>query len=45
MRWYLAWTRTAARLWCFTGDLVEESVDPAVDADSDVAAWPATLND
>lgn len=27
----------------FTGDLVEESADPAIDADSDVAAWPATL--
>lgn len=28
----------------FTGDLVEESGDPAVDADSDVAAWPDTLD-
>ncbi len=28
----------------FTGDLVEESADPAIDADSDVAAWPETLN-
>ncbi|OBB84254.1 MBL fold metallo-hydrolase [Mycobacterium sp. 852002-30065_SCH5024008] len=27
----------------FTGDLVEESADPSIDADSDVAAWPATL--
>jgi glyoxylase-like metal-dependent hydrolase (beta-lactamase superfamily II) len=27
----------------FTGDLVEESADPCVDADSDLAAWPATL--
>lgn len=27
----------------FTGDLVEESADPAIDADSDLAAWPATL--
>lgn len=27
----------------FTGDLVEESADPAVDADSDLAAWPDTL--
>lgn len=27
----------------FCGDLVEESGDPAVDARSDVAAWPATL--
>lgn len=28
----------------FTGDLVEESADPAIDADSDVAGWPATLD-
>lgn len=28
----------------FTGDLVEESADPAIDAASDVAAWPATLD-
>ena len=28
----------------FTGDLVEESADPAIDADSDIAAWPATLD-
>jgi glyoxylase-like metal-dependent hydrolase (beta-lactamase superfamily II) len=28
----------------FTGDLVEESADPAIDADSDVAAWPTTLD-
>ncbi|QUR67667.1 MBL fold metallo-hydrolase [Mycobacterium spongiae] len=28
----------------FTGDLVEESADPSIDADSDVAAWPATLD-
>jgi glyoxylase-like metal-dependent hydrolase (beta-lactamase superfamily II) len=28
----------------FTGDLVEESDDPFVDADSDVTAWPATLD-
>lgn len=28
----------------FTGDLVEESADPAIDADSDLAAWPATLD-
>lgn len=32
------------RVVVFTGDLVEESGDPAVDADSDVAAWPATLD-
>jgi glyoxylase-like metal-dependent hydrolase (beta-lactamase superfamily II) len=28
----------------FCGDLVEESADPSVDADSDPAAWPATLD-
>jgi glyoxylase-like metal-dependent hydrolase (beta-lactamase superfamily II) len=28
----------------FTGDLVEESADPAIDADSDAVAWPATLD-
>lgn len=28
----------------FCGDLVEESADPAIDADSDLAAWPATLD-
>ncbi len=28
----------------FTGDLVEESADPAIDGDSDVASWPATLD-
>ncbi|WP_374025971.1 MBL fold metallo-hydrolase [Mycobacterium sp. HNNTM2301] len=28
----------------FTGDLVEESGDPYIDADSDVAAWPSTLD-
>ncbi|OHV06156.1 MBL fold metallo-hydrolase [Mycobacterium talmoniae] len=28
----------------FCGDLIEESADPAIDADSDVAAWPATLD-
>jgi glyoxylase-like metal-dependent hydrolase (beta-lactamase superfamily II) len=33
-----------ARTVVFTGDLVEESGDPAIDADSDVAAWPATLD-
>lgn len=27
----------------FCGDLVEESGDPAVDSDSDLAAWPHTL--
>lgn len=34
---------TGERVVVFTGDLVEESADPAIDADSDVAAWPATL--
>jgi glyoxylase-like metal-dependent hydrolase (beta-lactamase superfamily II) len=28
----------------FCGDLVEESADPSVDADSDPAAWPVTLD-
>lgn len=28
----------------FAGDLVEESAEPAIDADSDVAAWPATVD-
>ena len=28
----------------FSGDLIEESGDPAIDADSDVAAWPGTLD-
>jgi glyoxylase-like metal-dependent hydrolase (beta-lactamase superfamily II) len=28
----------------FTGDLVEESGDPYIDADSDLPAWPATLD-
>jgi hypothetical protein len=28
----------------FCGDLVEESGDPAIDAGSDVAAWPGTLD-
>ena len=28
----------------FTGDLVEESADPFIDADSDLQAWPATLD-
>jgi len=28
----------------FCGDLVEESGDPSVDADSDPVAWPATLD-
>lgn len=28
----------------FAGDLIEESGDPAIDADSDLAAWPDTLD-
>jgi glyoxylase-like metal-dependent hydrolase (beta-lactamase superfamily II) len=28
----------------FTGDLVEESADPSIDADSDLGAWPTTLD-
>lgn len=32
------------RVVIFSGDLVEESGDPAIDADSDVAAWPDTLD-
>jgi glyoxylase-like metal-dependent hydrolase (beta-lactamase superfamily II) len=28
----------------FSGDLIEESGDPAIDGDSDVAAWPGTLD-
>lgn len=32
------------RVVMFTGDLVEESADPWIDTDSDVAAWPATLD-
>jgi glyoxylase-like metal-dependent hydrolase (beta-lactamase superfamily II) len=27
----------------FCGDLIEESADPAIDDDSDVATWPQTL--
>lgn len=37
-------TQGGQRTVVFTGDLVEESDDPAIDADSDVAAWPATLD-
>jgi glyoxylase-like metal-dependent hydrolase (beta-lactamase superfamily II) len=32
------------RVVVFTGDLIEESGDPAIDADSDVVAWPDTLD-
>ena len=34
----------ADRTVVFCGDLVEESDDPAIDTDSDAAAWPATLD-
>lgn len=37
-------TDEGERAVVFAGDLVEESADPAIDADSDVAAWPATLD-
>ncbi|AFM17780.1 Zn-dependent hydrolase, glyoxylase [Mycolicibacterium chubuense NBB4] len=33
----------AERTVAFCGDLIEESADPCVDADSDIGAWPATL--
>ena len=32
------------RVVVFSGDLIEESGDPAIDADSDLAAWPETLD-
>ena len=32
------------RMVVFSGDLIEESGDPAIDADSDVTAWPDTLD-
>ena len=34
----------AERTAVFCGDLVEESGDPYIDIDSDVAAWPATID-
>jgi glyoxylase-like metal-dependent hydrolase (beta-lactamase superfamily II) len=34
----------AERTVMFCGDLVEESADPAIDADSDLASWPSTLD-
>jgi glyoxylase-like metal-dependent hydrolase (beta-lactamase superfamily II) len=37
-------TNEGERAVVFTGDLVEESADPAIDGDSDVDAWPATLD-
>lgn len=37
-------TRPGEPAVVFTGDLVEESADPAVDADSDLVAWPDTLD-
>lgn len=32
------------RVVVFAGDLIEESGDPAIDADSDVTVWPNTLD-
>jgi glyoxylase-like metal-dependent hydrolase (beta-lactamase superfamily II) len=32
------------RVVVFAGDLIEESGDPAIDGDSDVAGWPDTLD-
>lgn len=37
-------TEGGERTVVFTGDLVEQSGEPAIDADSDIAAWPATLD-
>ncbi|MGZ8746514.1 MAG: hypothetical protein ACXWZ2_05670 [Mycobacterium sp.] len=34
----------AERTAVFCGDLAEESDDPYIDIDSDVAAWPATID-
>ena len=34
----------AERTVVFCGDLVEESGDPCIGADSDPAAWPATMD-
>jgi glyoxylase-like metal-dependent hydrolase (beta-lactamase superfamily II) len=34
----------ADRSVVFCGDLIEESNDPCIDTDSDLAAWPATLD-
>ena len=34
----------AERAVVFCGDLVEESGDPSIDSDSDLSAWPATLD-
>jgi glyoxylase-like metal-dependent hydrolase (beta-lactamase superfamily II) len=35
---------TGERTVIFAGDLIEESGDPAIDSDSDVGAWPDTLD-
>ena len=35
---------TGERTVVFAGDLIEESGDPAIDADSDLTAWPDTLD-
>jgi glyoxylase-like metal-dependent hydrolase (beta-lactamase superfamily II) len=34
----------ADRQVVFCGDLVEESGDPSIDSESDLAAWPATID-
>lgn len=36
--------RAGDQVVLFTGDLVEESADPYLDDDSDLLAWPATLD-
>lgn len=42
----VAWPRDPGdRPVVFCGDLVEESADPAVDDGSDLASWPATVDD
>jgi glyoxylase-like metal-dependent hydrolase (beta-lactamase superfamily II) len=35
---------TTGRRVVFCGDLVEESADPSIDAESDIDAWPAALD-
>lgn len=40
----IAVVQGAERTVVFCGDLVEESADPSIDSDSDLPAWPATLD-
>ena len=40
----IAVVQGAERTVVFCGDLVEESADPSIDSESDVPAWPATLD-